>query len=103
MPEVGASDLIPNVPTPKSKRGQAEVEPNDDEPGNTERPGGGKRLHVAKVVTKLAQLNVDIQSDNEEFAQRHRVFAPSTSASPSFAKSPTMSSELPLDVAIPHC
>ena len=62
--------------------------------------GGGKRMHLDTRVKKLAQLNVDIQSDNEEFALRHRVFVPSTAASLSFAKSATKPSVLPLDVAV---
>ena len=42
--EVGTSDIIPNVPTPDSKRARAEVESNDGELENTGRPGGWKAL-----------------------------------------------------------
>ena len=69
--DVGASDLLPNVPAPK--RDREEVGPNDDCVDDTDRLGGVKRLHVDNVAPQLPSLQLDFQSDNEEFAQRHRV------------------------------
>ena len=60
-------------------------------------------MHVDNVAPQLPPFHVDIQSDNEEFVQRHRVLVPSPSASASIAMTPIMPSELSLDVAIQNC
>ena len=60
-------------------------------------------MHVDNVAPQLPPLHVDIQSDNEEFAQRHRVLVLSPSASASLAMTPRTPPELSLDVAIQHC
>ena len=70
----GSADLLPNVPTPK--RGRIEAESSETAIGATAHPGSGKRLHVDMRLKRMTQLNVDIQSDNGEFAMRRRVFVP---------------------------
>ena len=58
---------------------------------------------MGNVAPQLPPLHVNIQSDNEDFAQRHRVLVPSPSASASLAMTPKMPSNLSLDVAIQNC
>ena len=77
--------------------------PNDNCVEETDRPGGVKRLHVDNVAPQLPPLHVDIQSDNEEFAHRHRVPVLSPSASASLALTPKMPSNLSWGAAIQNC
>ena len=60
-------------------------------------------MHVNYVAPQLSSLHVYIQSDNGEFARRHRVLGPSPSASASLAMTPKMPSKLSSGVDIQTC
>ena len=97
----GVPDLLPNGPTPKRDRG--EVESNDDGVEETDGPVGWERLHVDKMAPQLSPFQMDIQSDNGEFAQRHRVLVPPPVQSVPPAITPQMPSNLSLAEAIQTC
>ena len=55
------------------------------------------------LTAKLTQLTMDIQSDNEEFIKRHRIWSPSETPVQSSAMGSLPRDELPLDLAVRHC
>ena len=71
--------------------------------GDTDRPVGGKRLHVDKVAPQLSPLHMDIQSDSGERVQRHRVLVSPPLASAPLAVTTQMPSNLSLAEAIQNC
>ena len=74
-------------------------EPTDIEVDQSGRQDNEEPKPADLLASKLTQLYVEIQSDNEEFANRHRIWFLSEAPSPSFATAPQIPAVLLLELA----
>ena len=58
---------------------------------------------VETLATTITQLTIDIQSDNEEFINRYRIWSPSGTPAQNSELGDMTFGELPLDLAVRHC
>ena len=95
--------IVNQLYDPRPQPCAKETEPTDIEVDQPVNQVIDKPKPVDSLASKLTQLSMDIQSDNEEFVDRHRIWVPPDTQSQYSATAPQMPDELSLDLAVQHC
>ena len=88
---------------PIPQHGTRIAAPEDIEIDPLAQPVSDQPQSAEALTEKLTQLTVDIQSDNEDFIKRYRIWSPSGTPAQNSELGDMTFDELPLDLAVRHC